>query len=121
MMTSFQKISQVKKVIDDIKANKPTIYSKFINIVQLTRQLQYRFQYMGALILEEEAKKYEPAHQNAYVMRLYMQEINKFKEDENAWVIQNLLADYKELGYATISRLALGTNPRILIGPVVIH
>ncbi|MDY0394382.1 hypothetical protein RWE15_07855 [Virgibacillus halophilus] len=71
--------------------------------------------------MEEDAARFEPSHQNAYVLSVYQQEIDKLKKDQSAEDIRGLLSSYKKLGYANISRLALGTNPRILVGPVVVH
>lgn len=121
LMTSFSDLLQAKKALDDMQAQKPALFHRFINVIQLTRQLQYRFQYMGSLIMEEDTSKYEPSHQHDYVLSVYQKEVSKLKEDQNAQALQELFTNYKKLGYANISRLALGTNPRILVGPVVVR
>lgn len=115
--SSFNDLLYAKKAFDELEATEPGIYQKFINIIQLTRQLQFRSQYMGALIMDEAPGKYRPEVHNDYVLNVYQQEVENLKTDQHAADLKQLLTTYKQIGYANISRLVLGKSPSFLVGP----
>lgn len=49
--SSYDQLKNAQMAIGKLKDAKPSIYRKFINIIKLTRQLQFGYQYMGALIM----------------------------------------------------------------------
>lgn len=115
--SSFNDLLYAKKAFDELEETEPGIYQMFINIIQLTRQLQFRSQYMGALIMDEEPGKYRPEVNNDYVLEVYQQEVERLKKDHHAADLKQLLTAYKQIGYANISRLVLGKSPSFLVGP----
>ncbi|WP_330949068.1 hypothetical protein [Virgibacillus sp. MG-45] len=119
--TSFSELLRAQKAIENMRQAKPALYQKFVNVIQLTRQLQYKLQFLGCLIMDENPGKCTPAHQSEFVLALYQKEVEKLKMDETADDLLELLASYQKLGYATICRLALGTNPKVLVGPAVVR
>ncbi|MCM3567056.1 hypothetical protein [Neobacillus mesonae] len=119
--SGYEELKDAQMAIANLNAEEPTIYQKFLNVIHLTHQLQYGFQYMGALLMDEDPSKYVPEFQNEYVLSIYQQEIDKLKTDKRFPELKHLLNSYKQISYANISKLALGEKPRELVGPKIIH
>jgi hypothetical protein len=54
-------------------------------------------------------------------MSVYHREIEKLKTDEKFSELKQVLNKYKQVSYINISKLALGENPKELVGPTLIH
>lgn len=119
--TSYNELKNAQLAIENFNAAKPSIYQKFINIINLTRQFQFGYQYMGSLLMDEDPGKFQPQAQDGYVLSVYQGEIEKLKSDNKFQELKQLLIRYKQISYANISRLALGENPKALVGPTVIR
>src|SRR5699024_1101258 len=100
MTSRFNEVMQAKHAIDESKTEKPVVYKKYANISHLTYQLQFKFQYMGSLSMDEDSTKHCPKVQDDYVLNVYQPEIKKLKADDEVLNLKQLLAEYKQLGYA---------------------
>src|SRR5699024_12813746 len=69
--SSFSELMQAKNAIEELKMEKPDVYKKFAHIIHLTYQLQFKFQYMGSLIMDEDSTKHCPKVQDDYVLNVY--------------------------------------------------
>jgi hypothetical protein len=118
---NYNELKDAKIAIENLCATKPSIYQKFLNIVELTRRLNYGYEYMGALIMDENSSQFKPIAQDDYVLSVYHQEIEELKKDQKFQELKQLLKEYQQVSYANISKLALGRNPKELSGPTVIH
>ena len=118
---NYDDLKDAKNAMDNLSATKPSIYQQFLNIIELTRQLNFGYEYMGALIMDEDSSQFKPTAQDNYVLSIYHQEIEKIKKDEKFNEIKQLLKEYQQVSYANISKLALGRNPKELTGPTVVH
>lgn len=119
--SSFGELMRAKHAMEELKNVKPAVYNQFEHIIHLTRQLQFKFQYMGCLIMNETADLYLPNVKDSYILNVYQKEIDKLKAEEAAADLQQVLASYKQIGYATLSRLVMGENPEVLVGPALIR
>ncbi|WP_404321770.1 hypothetical protein LG298_14930 [Cytobacillus firmus] len=119
--SSYDQLKNAQMAIGKLKDAKPSIYRKFINIIKLTRQLQFGYQYMGALIMDEDPGKFNSTSKDDYVLSVYYREIEKLKTDKKFLDLQQLLKTYKQLSYANISKLALGEKPEALVGPTIVR
>lgn len=119
--SSYHELKNAQAAIENLKETTPPIYRKFLNIIHLTRQLQYGYQYMGSLLMDEDPDQFQPNFQDDYVMSIYRQEIEKLKADKRFPELKQLLLSYKHISYANISKLALGEKPAALVGPAVVH
>ncbi|WP_047986489.1 hypothetical protein [Ornithinibacillus californiensis] len=119
--TSYNELLDVQTAIKNLNDSNPTIFNKFLKVIKLTRQMQYGYQYMGTLIMDEESDKSMPTSQDDYVLSVYQTEIEKLKADCHFYDLQELLSKYKLVSYKNISRLVLGENPKMLVGPIVIR
>lgn len=119
--SSYDELIDVQIAIDNLNTTKPSIYQKFINLVKLTRQFQYGYQYMGTLLMDEDSSEFHPISQNDYVLSVYHAEVEKLKRDNKFIELKQVLKMYKQVSYAKISKLALGENPKALVGPTIIR
>lgn len=119
--SSYNQLKSAQIAIGTLNSTKPSIYRKFINIIKLTRQLQFGYQYMGSLIMDEDPGKFNPRSQDDYVLSVYYREIKNLKTDIKFLDLKQLLKTYKQLSYANISKLALGENPEALVGPTLVR
>jgi len=116
--SSYQEVQTAKEAVEQFRRTKPVLFQKFLNVVQLTRQLQYGYQYMGALLMEEDADKFQPQAQADYVLAVYKREIEQLKADSKVEELKQFLAANRQVSYAHLSKLALGMKPEGLIGPI---
>lgn len=119
--SSYNELKNAQIAIEELNAKKPSIFRKFINIIKLTRQLQFGYQYMGSLIMDEDPDKFNPMSQDDYILSVYYREIENLKTDKKFLDLKELLKTYKQLSYANISKLALGENPVELVGPTLVR
>jgi hypothetical protein len=119
--SSYNQLKNAQIAIEKLNVTKPSIYRKFINIIKLTRQLQFGYQYMGSLIMDEDPVKFNPMFQDDYILSVYFREIENLKTDKKFLDLKQLLKTYKQLSYANISKLALGENPTALVGPTLVR
>ncbi|TDL30811.1 hypothetical protein E2R51_15890 [Jeotgalibacillus sp. S-D1] len=117
---SINELVSAQKAINDLKTEKPEVYKNFTNLVLLTRQLQFKYQYMGCLIMDEESERFCPGQKADYVVNVYHQEIEKLKAQTKIVEVKELLSEYKKIGYSNLCKLAIGENPRLLVGPQVV-
>ncbi|MBS4212927.1 MULTISPECIES: hypothetical protein [Neobacillus] len=118
IVSSYNELKNVQTAIEKLNAS---IYQKFINIIKLTRQFHYGYQYMGSLIMDEDPNQFQPMSQDDYVLSVYKKEIDKLKTDNKFLDLKQLLKSHQQLGYVNISKLALGENPQALVGPMVLR
>lgn len=119
--SSIDELLQEQDAIEELKRTKPTCYQRFLNIIRLTRQLQFGFQYMGCLLMDEDTEAFRPTSPDDYVLSVYQQEINRLKADGIAEELHTLLDSSKPLSYSVICKLMLGENPKTLVGPAVVR
>lgn len=68
--SSFSDLMKAKGEIEELKTSMPTVYNKFLHVIHLTRQMHFKFQYMGCLIVDEEPSEFLPNVQDDYVLSL---------------------------------------------------
>ncbi|PAE29018.1 hypothetical protein [Oceanobacillus profundus] len=118
--TNLKELISAKEAIDELGHTKPELFQRFINVIQLTRQLQFNYQYLGCLIMDENPDECKPSIHNTYAFSVFEQEIEKLKADTTIIELQYLLASNKRIGYANLCKLVIGENPRFLVGPQVV-
>lgn len=119
--TSYNQLLEAQTAIKNLNESNPTIFNKFLKVIKLTRQMQFGYQYMGTLIMDEDPSISMPKSQDDYVLSVYQKEIEALKADRNFYDLKKLLSNYKLVSYKNISKLVLGENPKMLVGPIVIR
>jgi hypothetical protein len=97
------------------KIEHPTLYDQLLHVVSLTRQLHFKYHFMGNLLMNEDPSTYQPNVKDS-VIKLYLKEIQLLKDNDRNGALQNLLAESRHHGYAKICLLVLGNSPESLIG-----
>ena len=123
-MLTLSSIDELKATNEDLKKLKkdyPSLYEKLLDIIKLTYSFQFKYHYMGCLLMDENPDKYSPNSVYGSVLRLYKKELQKVKEDQNFNVLKQFLAKFRNTGYAKISLLVLGMSPEPLTGPSMIR
>ncbi|MGG0718250.1 hypothetical protein ABE096_11760 [Robertmurraya massiliosenegalensis] len=120
-LSSINELEEAQKSIDIIKKDYPVLFEKLLDAVYLTRALQFKYRYMGCLIMDEEAGVDTPQFVYGSVIRVYKKELKKLKEDQDFLVLKQLFAKFCDAGYSKISLLVLGMPPESLVGPSYIR
>ena len=118
--SSSEQLVKAKQALDSSKSAHPLTFEKLIHIINLTRTLQFKYHYMGSLLMNEDSSQYYPSLVPASVLDLYQQEIQKFKDMPDSEEVLKLFAAYQSIGYAKLSLLVLGKSPESLLGALVI-
>lgn len=119
--TSLSELRAANEEINQLRKAKPTFYEKLGELIQLTRQMQFKYQYMGCLLMDEDSDKFSPEVHSDYIIRLYRQEVEKLKAHSTFDDFKNLLSNYKQVGYCNLCQLINGENPKNLVGPKVVR
>lgn len=115
-LTSMNQLVATQQALNKVKKDYPSLFSKLEDMVNLTRALQFKYQYMERLILDEDPGEYTPKHVYASVLRLYKKELKKLKDDMDFNVIKQIFIDYRSTGSSKICLLVLGKSPELLVG-----
>ena len=117
---SHEELISTQEALEKIEKSYPALFEHLLHIVNLTRSLQLRYQFMGCLLMDDDPGKNRPPYLHQSVLELYIKEIQKLKENPDFPVIQKTFSSYKKIGYAKMSLLLQGTAPETLTGLTVI-
>lgn len=112
-------LEQVCQALENLKKNYPNIHKKLVEMVYLTRALNFKFQYMGALLMDKDPSEFIPNSVHDSVLRLYNRELQALKDDSDFHELQQIISKFAQTGFTNISHLLLGTEPESLVGPTV--
>ncbi|MDN4527375.1 hypothetical protein [Fictibacillus fluitans] len=115
-LCSHEELKKAKEALENIERSCPDLYEKWVHIINLTRALQFKYQYMGALIMNENCRRYAPEFCQGSVIRLYKSELAKLTSDENIDTLRNMISTFNNADFAKISLLAIGRSPESLMG-----
>jgi hypothetical protein len=119
MMITLSGIDELKAAnvaLEKFQKDYPNLFKKLLDIVNLTRAFQFKYQYMGCLIMDEDPGQNTPNFVYGSVLRLYKKELQKLKDDQNSQVLKQTFSEIKNIGYAKISLLVSGMTPESLVG-----
>jgi hypothetical protein len=113
---SINELEAANDALKDLKKDNESLYQKLLEVVYLTRALNFKFHYMGALIMDEDADQYTPNSVHESVLRLYKKELRSLKRNSDFPALKQIFSKFKHTGYTNISCLILGLNPIKLVG-----
>lgn len=120
-LTSLDELKEAKMAISELKVSYPALYEKLVHVVGFTRALQFKYQYMGSLLMDEDASQYTPPYVQGSVLRLYKKELQSLKDDDNFTAVKHMITNMKSIGYSRISLLVLGKTPETIVGAPIIR
>lgn len=115
-LSSVDDLQTTEDELLEIKKLYPNLFNKLLHVIGLTRAFQFKYQYMGSLIMNEDANEFSPEFVMPSVIALYKQEVQKLIDDPNIESLRKIFASHGTIGYAKISMLVLGQSPESLIG-----
>ncbi|MFD6209890.1 hypothetical protein [Peribacillus sp. NPDC060253] len=115
-LSSVVELQATKEALEKIKFSYPELFNKLLHVVALTRAFQFKYQFMGTLIMDENPNEYTPEFVMPSVIHLYIEEVQKLKDDPNIPVLLQAVSQNKNIGYAKFSMLVLGKSPESLSG-----
>jgi hypothetical protein len=115
-LSSIDELKATKDALEKLKRDYPNLFEKLLDLVNLTRAFQFKYHYMGCLIMDEDPGQYTPNFVYGSVLRLYKKELQKLKDDSDSQVLKQTFSEFRHTGYAKISLLVLGKTPESLLG-----
>ncbi|TWD94704.1 hypothetical protein FB545_4663 [Peribacillus frigoritolerans] len=115
-LSNVDELQASEAALEKIKYSYPELFNKLLHVVALTRALQFKYQFMGTLIMDENPNEYTPEFVMPSVIELYIEEVQKLKDDPNIQVLLQTFSQSKNIEYAKISMLVLGKSPESLLG-----
>ena len=119
-LSSTNQILAAKKAVEQCKAGHPEAFTILLHMINLTRALQFKYQYMGSLITGEDVSACKPAFTERSVLQLYLREMHELLDHPDSEAIRSLFKEYEEIGFARLALLALGKQPESLSGSLII-
>ena len=116
-LSSIDELKATKEAIEKLKNDYPNLFEKLLDTVNLTRAFQFKYQYMGCLLMNENPGESAPSFVYGSVLRLYKKELQKLKDDQDSQVLKQIFSKFRNTGYAKISLLIMGMKPESLVGP----
>lgn len=120
-LTSIDELKDTNEALGKLKNDYPALFEKLLDMIKLTHAFQFKYHYMGCLLMDEDPDKYAPNSAYASVLRLYKKEVQKVKDDHDFMMLKQFLSTFKNTGYAKISLLTLGMTPESLVGASAIR
>ena len=115
-LSNVDELQASEAALEKIKYSYPELFNKLLHVVALTRALQFKYQFMGTLIMDENPNQYTTEFVMPSIIELYIEEVQKLKDDPNIQVLLQTFSQSKNIGYAKISMLVLGKSPESLLG-----
>lgn len=114
--SNIYELDGAKKSIEKIRTEFPVLFEKLLDAIYLTRALQFKYHYMGCLIMDKDPGEYKPNFVHDSVLRLYKSEIQKVKEDKDFPILKQTIANFSASNFSKLCLLILGKKPESLVG-----
>ncbi|SFJ52531.1 hypothetical protein SAMN04487936_102497 [Halobacillus dabanensis] len=118
-LASLDELYEAKKDLEEVSRRNPEVYEILTHVVSFTRQLQIKYGYMGALLMEEDLTATYPEFVKGSILSLYKKEVDKLKNHEDFPVVKEVLDQYRDIGDAKLFLLILGAKPELLKGSTI--
>lgn len=118
-LASLDELYEAKKDLEEVSRRNPEVYEILTHVVSFTRQLQIKYGYMGALLMEEDLTATYPEFVKDSILSLYQKEVDKLKKHEDFPVVKEVLDQYRDIGDAKLFLLILGAKPELLKGSTI--
>ncbi|MGJ7922270.1 hypothetical protein [Neobacillus sp. LXY-4] len=109
-------LKEVSEALENLEKDYPNLYKQLVEMVYLTRALNFKMQFMGALIMDEDPGEYTPVSVHDSVLNLYKRELHALKDHGEFSAIKQIFTKFKHTSYTNICLLILGMNPESLVG-----
>lgn len=119
MISSIQDLKNARTDIEDFRTNYPDTFYRLLHLVNFTRQLQFKYEYLCGLMLGNEkfAARFAPHFVQRSIIDLYKSEIEKInKHPQGLQALERLMRAHGEIGYENFCLLVRGKTPEEIKG-----
>ncbi|MGE6753537.1 hypothetical protein ACQKFO_08790 [Rossellomorea sp. NPDC071047] len=120
MLAGMNELHEAKKDVESLKQEYPELNEQLVHVVSLTRQLQLKYGYMGSLLRDKELPDYEPKFVRGSILSLYLEEVQKLKENPNIVQLKDIMKKHRQISDSKLFLLILGAKPELLQGSTII-
>ncbi|WKB35717.1 hypothetical protein QS257_20380 [Terrilactibacillus sp. S3-3] len=115
IICNLQDLKNAQQAIEHFRITYPHTFNRLLHLVNFTRQLQFKYEYLCGLMVGREkfAKRFAPHYDvPASIIELYKNEIEKINEYPNeAATLRQLFDQYRTIGYENFCLLVKGKTP----------
>ncbi|MFF3024840.1 hypothetical protein ACFVRR_19660 [Gottfriedia sp. NPDC057948] len=115
-LSSIDELKTTKETLEKLKFEYPNLFEKLLYMVNLTRAFQFKYHFLGCLIMDEDPSRYTPKFVEDSVLNLYKKELKNLLNDPDFQELKRTFSENKNTGYSKISLLALDMKPESLLG-----
>ncbi|MEH6939361.1 hypothetical protein V7056_16175 [Bacillus sp. JJ664] len=115
-LSSIDELKTTKETLEKLKFEYPNLFEKLLYMVNLTRAFQFKYHFLGCLIMDEDPSQYTPKFVEDSVLKLYKKELKNLLNDPDFQELKRAFSENKNTGYSKISLLALDIKPESLLG-----
>ncbi|PFH87781.1 hypothetical protein [Bacillus sp. AFS088145] len=115
-LSSIDQLKTTKETLEKLKFEYPNLFEKLLYMVNLTRAFQFKYHFLGCLIMDEDPSQYTPKFVEDSVLKLYKKELKNLLNDPDFQELKRTFSENKNTGYSKISLLALDMKPESLLG-----
>ena len=115
-LSSLDELKTTKETLEKLKFEYPNLFEKLLYMVNLTRAFQFKYHFLGCLIMDEDPSQYTPKFVEDSVLKLYKKELKNLLNDPDFQELKRTFSENKNTGYSKISLLALDMKPESLLG-----
>ncbi|CAM3065330.1 hypothetical protein [Sporolactobacillus spathodeae] len=119
MISSIQDLKSAQTALEAFKENYPNTFYRLLHLVNFTRQLQFKYEYLCGLMLGKEsyASHFAPHFVQRSIIDLYKSEIEKIhNHPEGLQTLEQLMLAHQEIGYENFCLLVRGKTPEEIKG-----
>ncbi|TCP29718.1 hypothetical protein EV207_1089 [Scopulibacillus darangshiensis] len=116
VLSSLDELNAANSEVGTLKLEYPDLFEKLLHAVNLTRQLQLKYDYLGCMLTDDIPGQYAPVNIPDSVADMYHLEIMKAKNHNEFYAAKQLFFKSKDIGFANISMLILGRSPEQVKG-----
>ncbi|WP_226580918.1 hypothetical protein [Halobacillus litoralis] len=120
-LASLGDLYEAKEELEEIRRTHPDVYGILSHVVSFTRQLQIKYGYMGALLMEEDLTATYPEFVKGSILSLYQKEVKRLKEHADFPLVKGLLDKHRNVGDAKLFLLIIGAKPESLRGSTIMR
>lgn len=118
-ISSIQDLRKAQTAIENFKESYPSTFYRLMHLVNFTRQLQFKYEYLCGLMLGKDAYalQYAPHFVQRSIIDLYKNEIEKIhKHPQGLRALEQLMNAHLEIGYENFCLLVRGKSPEEIKG-----
>lgn len=114
--TNIDELKGAERAIEKIRKEYPVLFEKLLDAIYLTRALQFKYHYMGCLLMDKDPGEYKPQFAYDSVLRVYKNEVQKLKDDQDFNILKQTISNISSSNFSKLCLLTLGKKPESLVG-----